>query len=89
MITKAPGMTIAEARLWQKATAPHAEAMRRIREAIEELFGPIAEMDPAETFGSDPARGAEEIVAVLQRVAAYLAPAQRRHGKSVNACLAD
>lgn len=53
-------MTIAEARLWQKATAPHVAAMRMIRDSLEELFGPIVEMEPeAETAcGSDTVRNA-------------------------------
>lgn len=74
------GMTIAEARLWQKATAPHATAMQTIRDAIEELFGPIAELPPSieTSSGLDPMLEAEEIVIALQRVAAHLHPANTR-----------
>jgi hypothetical protein len=73
--------TIAEARLLQKATAPHQHAMQMIRGAIEELFGPIAglESEYAEMHRSadDPLQDARDIVESLQRIAEHMR--ERQH----------
>jgi hypothetical protein len=63
--------SIAEARLWQKATAPHNHAMQLIRAATEGLFGSIASLGNHETGlrrdPDDPLQEAEHIVQALQR----------------------
>lgn len=68
--------TIAEARLWQRATAPHQHAMRMVREAIEELFGPIANLESEEAVlirnPDDPHQDAKAIIDALQRVAQHM-----------------
>ena len=43
-------MTPAEARVCRESAEPHRAAMRMVRDAIEELFGPIANMESEEAF---------------------------------------
>ena len=68
--------SIAEARLWQRATAPHQHAMRMVRQAVEELFGPIASVEGEEAVSlrrpDDPVRDAEAIITALHRVAQHM-----------------
>jgi hypothetical protein len=45
-------------------------ALRQIREAVEELFGPAADLQSFEVTGPDYADEAVAIVEALQRVAA-------------------
>ena len=82
---RAPGLTIAEARLWQKATAPHVAAMKMIRDSIEALFGEIAEIEPsaAAACGSDSGHCAEEIIAALQRIAARTGGSRKFHSEPI------
>ncbi|TIW05739.1 MAG: hypothetical protein E5V74_01755 [Mesorhizobium sp.] len=50
---------------------PYAGALRMVREAIEELFGPMADMESEEAVllrGPEPHHDAEAIIAALQRV---------------------
>ncbi|MER9524037.1 hypothetical protein NKI96_10675 [Mesorhizobium sp. M0292] len=52
--------------------APYAAALRMIREAVEELFGPAANLESEEAVllrGPEPHHDAEAIIAALQNVA--------------------
>ncbi|PBB41762.1 hypothetical protein CK222_21645 [Mesorhizobium sp. WSM3866] len=54
------------------AVAPYAAAIRMIREAVEEIFGPAANLESEEAVllrGPEPHHDAEAIIAALQRVA--------------------
>lgn len=53
------------------AVQPYAAAIRMVREAIEELFGPMADLESEEAVllrGPEPHHDAEAIIAALQRV---------------------
>ncbi|TIU88842.1 MAG: hypothetical protein E5W06_00305 [Mesorhizobium sp.] len=55
------------------AVEPYAAALRMIREAIGELFGPIANLESEDAVllrGPEPHHEAEAIIAALQRVSA-------------------
>lgn len=58
---------------YDDAVAPYAAAIRMIREAIEEIFGPVANLESLdatlEQRGPEPTHQAEAIIAALQRVA--------------------
>lgn len=50
---------------------PYAAALRMVRDAIEELFGPVASLESEEAVllrGPEPHHDAEAIIAALQRV---------------------
>lgn len=56
---------------------PYAAALRMIREAVEELFGPLANMESEEAVllrGPEPVHEAEAIVEALHRVRAVASP---------------
>ncbi|RWE37422.1 hypothetical protein [Mesorhizobium sp.] len=63
------------------AAQPYAAAIRMVREAIEELFGPAANIESEEAVllrGPEPHHDAEAIIAALQRVKEHsLEPALR------------
>jgi len=61
----------------QQTIKPDQAAIRMIREAIEELFGPVASLESEgavllRSYPEAPASDAEAIVAALQRVADHL-----------------
>lgn len=52
-------------------TEPYCAALRMIREAIEELFGPAANLESEEAVllrGPEPHHDAEAIIAALQNI---------------------
>ncbi|MBZ9815055.1 hypothetical protein [Mesorhizobium sp. CA7] len=64
------------------AIEPHHAAMHMIREAIGELFGPVADLESEDTVllrGPEPHHQAEAIIAALQKVAAALAAERERN----------
>lgn len=55
--------------IYSTAVDTHEAALRMVRDAIEMLFAPTANMPSMEATGPTPTDQAEEIVAALQRVA--------------------
>lgn len=56
---------------YAEAVAPYAASIRMVREAIGELFGPVASLESPEAVllrGPEPHHDAEVIIAALQRV---------------------
>lgn len=56
-----------------EAIQPYAVAIRMVRDAIEELFGPVASLESEDAVllrGPEPHHDAEAIIAALQRVKA-------------------
>ncbi|MBZ9922161.1 hypothetical protein LB579_31240 [Mesorhizobium sp. BR1-1-7] len=54
------------------SVAPYAAALRMVREAVEEIFGPAANMESMDAIllrGPEPHHQAEAIIAALQNVA--------------------
>ncbi|MBZ9973548.1 hypothetical protein LB517_28360 [Mesorhizobium sp. BR1-1-12] len=66
------------AKQYADAVEPHAEALRMVREAVGEIFGPVANMESEDARllrGPEPRHEAEAIIAALQNVAAAYRPA--------------
>lgn len=64
------------ASLYAASVAPYASAMSMVREAIGELFGPVASIESQDASllrGPEPHHEAEAQIAALQRVAALIA----------------
>ena len=60
-----------KAKTYAEAVQPYAAAICMVREAIGELFGPIAALESEEAVllrGPEPHHDAEAIIAALQRV---------------------
>ena len=60
-----------KARNYAEAVAPYAAAIRMVREAVEELFGPVASLESEDAVllrGPEPCHDAEAIIAALQRI---------------------
>lgn len=56
---------------YKTAVEPYAAALRMIRDAVEEIFGPSANLESAEAVllrGPEPHHDAEAVIAGLQRV---------------------
>lgn len=54
-----------------EAVQPYAVAIRMVRDAIEELFGPVASLESEDAVllrGPEPHHDAEAIIVALQRV---------------------
>ncbi|MGX7874418.1 hypothetical protein ACVDG5_018150 [Mesorhizobium sp. ORM6] len=67
--------TIEVAPAYADAVAPYAAALRMIREAVGEIFGPIANLESEDAVllrGPEPHYEAEAIIAALQNVAAHM-----------------
>ena len=61
-----------EPNTYAQAVEPYASALRMIREGVETLFGPVANLESEEAVllrGPEPHHSAEAIIAALQRVA--------------------
>lgn len=59
---------------------PYAAAIRMVREAVEELFGPVASLESPDAVllrGPEPHHDAEAIIGALQRVKFKLDRAER------------
>lgn len=60
-----------KAKIYLEAVEPYATAIRMVREAVGELFGPVANLESEEAVllrGPAPHHDAEAIIAALQRV---------------------
>jgi hypothetical protein len=57
---------------YAELAGPYENALKMIREAVELLFGPAANLPALEATGSEPTDQAEEIIVGLQRVAEHL-----------------
>lgn len=58
---------------YREHVAPYAAALRMVREAIGELFGPVADLESEEATllrGPEPQHEAEALIAALQRIQA-------------------
>ncbi|RUX02653.1 hypothetical protein EOA30_17660 [Mesorhizobium sp. M8A.F.Ca.ET.059.01.1.1] len=67
-----PKRTMETVQSYADAVQPYAAALRMIREAIEELFGPVANLESEDAVllrGPEPHHDAEAIIAAFQRVA--------------------
>ena len=56
---------------YREAVEPYASALRMIREAIGELFGPMASLESEDAVllrGPEPTHEAEAVIAALTRV---------------------
>lgn len=76
---------------YAEIVAPHAAAMRMVRDAIGELFGPTASLESEEAVllrGPEPQHDAEAIIEALQRVHAA-APASAAEPVKVKTCGLD
>lgn len=62
----------AKPQTYSQAVEPYAAALRMVRDAIEELFGPAADLESEDAVllrGPEPKHQAEALIAALQRVA--------------------
>lgn len=69
---------------YHTAVQPYASAIRMVRDAIEELFGPLASLESEEAVllrGPTPADDADAIIEALQRVKQALPPLGERFRK--------
>jgi hypothetical protein len=70
-MTKRKIMGIVSPNPYADAIAPHHAAMRMVRDAIEELFGPLANLESEEAVllrGPEPHHDAEAIISALQNI---------------------